>query len=434
VRSADGVEGRTNALDFAPLWANGTSLVSIAERPGADVRPARLSHNCHIRALSLPPSKRTSEAETMRRSAFSALILAVAMILGCKSNQVRVTASGSSTVYPITEAVAEEISKVRKDVQVTVGIAGTGGGFKKLCAGETDLCDASRPIKQVEVDQCAVKGIDYLELPVAFDGIAVVVNPANDWANDITVAELKKLWEPDAQGKVKLWSDVRAGWPAKEIHLFGPGVDSGTYDYFTTAVVGKEHSSRGDYTASEDDNVLVHGVASDPLAMGFFGLSYFSENQSRLKALGVDDGNPVNGVGPVKPSVETVRQGSYQPLSRPIFLYVARSSLARPEVTAFVEFYLQNAERLVSRAGYVPLPEQIYAQVRGRFAQRTPGSIFGGHGSQVGLSAEALIGGAAALTPAPTPAIVPVPTPATAPAAAPAAQPAAAPAQGAQAQ
>ncbi len=333
----------------------------------------------------------------MRRS-LSLLLLSLALLAaGCKSRQVRVTASGSSTVFPITEAMAEEFGKVRSDIRVTVGIAGTGGGFKKFCAGETDISDASRPIRPVEVEACDKGQVQYVELPVAYDGIAVVVNPRNDWAKEITVEELKKLWEPAAQGKVLKWSQVRAGWPDKEIHLFGPGVDSGTYDYFTEAVVGREHSSRGDYTAAVDPNVLVRGVAEDPLGLGFFSMAYFHENKERLRALPVDDQKEENGAGPVAPSVETVRNNSYQPLSRPIFVYVAIASLQRPEVKAFTDFYFTDIAALVDKVGYVPLPDRAYQLDRERLAKRVTGSIFGGKGSQVGLSVEQLLEKAQAL-------------------------------------
>jgi phosphate transport system substrate-binding protein len=298
---------------------------------------------------------------------------------------------GSSTVYPITEAVAEEFGKKHAGVKVTVGISGTGGGFKKFCAGETDISDASRPIKPAEVLACANAGIEYVELPIAYDGLAIVVNPANDWAAHVTVAELRRLWQPEAQGKIKRWSEVRTGWPDKEIHLFGPGVDSGTYDYFTDAVVGKEHSSRGDFTSSEDDNVLVQGVSTDALALGYFGYAYYAANQGKLKLLPVDDGNPQNGDGPVAPSLETVRKGTYQPLSRPLFLYLSKKALSRPEVVEFAGFYLAGATKLVGETGYVPLPERAYDLARTRLAARRTGSLFGGAGSQVGVSIEDLL-------------------------------------------
>jgi phosphate transport system substrate-binding protein len=298
---------------------------------------------------------------------------------------------GSSTVYPITEAVAEEFAKAQPKVRITVGISGTGGGFKKFCGGETDISDASRPIKPTEVQQCAAQQIDYIELPVAYDGIAVVVNPKNTWAAGMTVKELKQLWEPEAQGKVKRWSQIRAGWPDKEIHLFGAGVDSGTYDYFTDAIVGKEHASRGDYTASEDDNVLVQGIATDPLALGFFGLAYYENNKDRLKLVAIDDENPKNGDGPILPTFDTVKNATYQPLARPIFIYASRKAASKPEVAEFVTFYLTKGRPLVREVGYIPLSDQVYELALKRFDKRTTGSIFGGKGSQVGVTLESLL-------------------------------------------
>ena len=298
---------------------------------------------------------------------------------------------GSSTVYPITEAVAEEFQKKNPKVRVTVGISGTGGGFKKFCNGETDISDASRPIKLSEVDLCRDNKIGYIELPVAYDGLAVMVNPKNDWAGSMTVKELKRLWEPLAQGKITRWSQIRAGWPDKEIHLFGPGVDSGTYDYFTEAIVGKEHSSRGDFTASEDDNVLVQGIATDPMALGFFGLAYYEHNQDKLKLVAIDDENPKNGNGPIIPSFETVMDGTYQPLARPIFIYVSTKAANRPEVKEFVKFYLTAGRPLVREIGYIPLTDKVYELGLNRFEKQTVGSVFGGKGSQVGVTLEGLL-------------------------------------------
>lgn len=322
---------------------------------------------------------------------------------------------GSSTVFPITEAVAEEARKAQPGTRVTVGISGTGGGFKKFCAGETDISDASRPIKPTEVEACAKAGVEYIELPVAYDGLAILVNPKNDWAKQVTVDEMKRLWQPEAQGQVKHWKQIRASWPDKEIHLYGPGVDSGTYDYFTEAIVGKEHSSRGDYTSSEDDNTLVQGISGDPLALGFFGLAYYEENQDKLKVVPLDDGKPDNGAGPIVPSAETVANGTYQPLSRPLFVYVAKRAMDRPEVAAFMAFYLSSAPKLVSEVGYIPLPERAYALAKERLDARRVGSLFAGGGSQVGVSIAALLEreGTAGAAPAAAPgAAAPVAAPA----------------------
>jgi phosphate transport system substrate-binding protein len=297
---------------------------------------------------------------------------------------------GSSTVFPISEAVAEEFQKANPKARVTVGISGTGGGFQKFCHGETDISNASRPIRPVEIEQCQKAGIEYIELPVAYDGLAVVVNPNNTWATSITVGELKTLWAPEAQGKILRWNQVRSSWPNREIRLFGAGVDSGTYDYFTEAVVGKEGASRGDFTSSEDDNVLVQGVGSDELALGFIPYAYVEQNQGKLKLLPVDDGRPDNGEGAIAPSAETVRNGTYQPLSRPLFIYVARKAADRPEVQRFIEAYF-DAQDLVREVGYVELTPEIYDLARKHFADRKVGTAFGEGGSQVGLTLEQLL-------------------------------------------
>ncbi|HLG41002.1 MAG TPA: PstS family phosphate ABC transporter substrate-binding protein [Chitinophagaceae bacterium] len=278
-----------------------------------------------------------------------------------------VNVDGSSTVYPITEAVAEEFRKVQPDVNVKIGVSGTGGGFKKFGRGETDINDASRPIKKAEDSIAKANNVSHVELMVAYDGMAVVVNPQNDWCADITVEELKMLWEPDAQNKITKWSQVRKGWPDKEIHLFGPGVESGTYDYFTEAIVGKSLSSRGDYTASEDDNVLVQGISSDKYALGFFGLAYYEENADKLKLVGIDDGKDDNGAGPILPSVETVKNKTYAPLGRPLFIYVNSTAGKRPAVQEFVRFYLDNMNNLSKDVGYIPLADDELAGVKSRW-------------------------------------------------------------------
>jgi phosphate transport system substrate-binding protein len=298
---------------------------------------------------------------------------------------------GSSTVFPISEAVAEEFQKKNRGIQVAIGISGTGGGFKKFCNGEIDIVDASRPIKPVEVDLCSKNKIEYIELPVAYDGIAILVNPKNNWTKSMTVKELKKVWEPEAQGKIRKWNHIRPQWPDKEIHLYGPGVDSGTYDYFTEAIVGKEHASRGDFTSSEDDNVLVQGISTDEYALGFFGAAYYEQNKERLNLIAVDDENPANGKGPIDPLPENIVNGTYQPLARPLFIYVNKHSAIRQEIIDFMRFYLKSGGPLVKEVGFVPLQEKIYDRVLNRFEKRTIGSIFGGKGSQVGVTLDKLL-------------------------------------------
>jgi phosphate transport system substrate-binding protein len=294
---------------------------------------------------------------------------------------------GSSTVFPITEAVAEEFQiQKRGKVRVTVGISGTGGGFKKFCRGETDIQDASRPILAAEMEACRAAGIKYYELPIAYDALTVVVNPQNTWANQLTIAELKKMWEPAAQGKIKTWKQVNPKWPDQPLALFGPGSDSGTFDYFTEAIVGKSKSSRGDFTGSEDDNVLVQGVASNKSALGYFGYAYYEPNAAKLKAVQI-----VNKSGKaVGPSRENVVNGSYEPLSRPIFIYVAEKAAQKPEVKEFVEYYLTKSKPLIEEVKYVPLPDQAYQLAAKHFRDGKLGTGFGGV-PEVGLKVEELL-------------------------------------------
>ncbi len=298
-----------------------------------------------------------------------------------------VKVDGSSTVFPITEAVAEEFQiKQRGKVRVTVGISGTGGGFKKFCRGEIDVQDASRPILATEMQACRAAGIKYFELPVAYDALTVAVHPQNSWVKQLTIAELKKMWEPAAQGKVLRWNQVNPKWPAEPLVLFGPGADSGTFDYFTEAVVGKSKSSRGDFTGSEDDNVLVQGIASNKNALGYLGFAYYAPNAGRMKAV------PIVGKAgkPVLPSLENVNNGTYEPLSRPLFIYVSEKSAQRPEVREFVEFYLTQSAALVEEVGYLPLPKRAYQLAAGHFRDGKLGTGFGGV-PEVGLKVEELL-------------------------------------------
>src|SRR5687768_2026823 len=294
---------------------------------------------------------------------------------------------GSSTVFPVTEAVAEDFQKANKQkVKVTVGISGTGGGFKKFCRGETDISNASRPILKAEMADCAKAGVEYYELPVAFDALTVGVNPKNTFIKQLTVAELKKMWEPGAQGKVTRWNQVNPQWPDAPMKLFGPGADSGTFDYFTEAVVGKSKSSRGDFTASEDDNVLVQGVSRDVNGLGYFGYAYYIENKDKLRAVPV-----VNDKGQaVEPSMDAVLKGSYTPLARPIFIYVNAKSLGKPEVKEFVEYYMTNGAALAKEVKYVPLPDSAYKTALQHVQKGKKGTVFGGT-AEVGVTIDELL-------------------------------------------
>jgi phosphate transport system substrate-binding protein len=297
-----------------------------------------------------------------------------------------VKVDGSSTVFPISEAMAEEFQKANPAVQVTVAQSGTGGGFKKFCNNETDISNASRPIKKEEIELCKQGNVEYIELPVAYDGLSVVVNPQNNFVDCLKVDELKKMWEPAAQGKVATWNQINPKFPNQKLGLYGPGTDSGTYDFFTKAVTGEEGKSRGDYTASEDDNTLVQGVSADPGGLGFFGFAYYENNKDKLKLVGIDGGK-----GCVQPSTETINNGTYQPLSRPEFIYVKKSAASRPEVQAFVNFHLApENQKLVEEVGYVALPNDLISKVQGRFKEGKVGSIFAG-GSKTGVTLADLI-------------------------------------------
>ena len=317
--------------------------------------------------------------------AVSALAFVAGAPLAAMAQVVKI--DGSSTVYPVTEAVAEEFQKANKGLKVTVGVSGTGGGFKKFCRNETDIANASRPITKSEMEACKATGVEYFELPVAFDALTVVINPKNTWLKQATVAELKKMWEPAAQGKITRWNQINPAWPDQPMKLFGAGSDSGTFDYFTEAIVGKSKSSRGDFTASEDDNVLVQGVAGDVNAIGYFGYAYYAENQGKLKALPIveKDGKPAVG-----PSEATVLNGTYQPLARPIFIYVNAKSLAKPEVKKFVDFYMANASKMAKEVKYVPLPADAYKTASDHIAKGKKGTVFGGK-NEVGITISELL-------------------------------------------
>lgn len=314
------------------------------------------------------------------------------------AQQIVIKADGSSTVYPVTEAMAEEFQNFKKgSVQVTVGISGTGGGFKKFCRGETDIQDASRPITKSEMEACKSAGVKYLELPIGYDATVVVVNPKNNWIKEITVDDLKKIWQPEAQGKIKTWKDVNPSWPADDMKLYGAGADSGTFDYFTEAIVGKSKSSRGDYTASEDDNTLVTGIANNKNALGYLPLAYYNENKSKLKVLGIIGGDKAPAkMKAVYASKQTVESGEYFPLSRPMFIYVSDKAMQRMEVKEFVDFYLKNAEKLVPEVKYIALPKKAYELSLKHVKENKLGTVFKGE-PQVGLKVEDLLKKEAAL-------------------------------------
>ncbi|WP_066376199.1 PstS family phosphate ABC transporter substrate-binding protein [Anabaena sp. CA = ATCC 33047] len=287
----------------------------------------------------------------------------------------KVTVDGSSTVYPITQAIAKEFqANAKNNVQIQVNFSGTGGGFEKFCAGKTDINNASRPISQAEMAACNKNGVRYIELPIAFDALTVVVHPQNDWAKDITIAELKKIWQPAAEGKITRWNQVRPTWPDRPLNLYGAGKQSGTFDYFTEAVTGKAKASRNDYTASEDDEILADGISKDPNALGYFGYAYYEEHKNKLKVLAVDSGK-----GAILPSRETVEKSKYQPLSRPLFIYVNPwSAQHKSSVYQFVDFYIKQAPKTASSVGYVPLPQEAYQIDYVHLNQGKAGTVFGG--------------------------------------------------------
>ncbi len=307
--------------------------------------------------------------------ATSALALLGALPQAAMAQVVKV--DGSSTVYPITEVIAEDFQKSKKNaIKVTVGISGTGGGFKKFCRGETDVQNASRPILKSEMADCKAAGIDYIELPIAFDALTVVVNPKNRFIKSLSVEQLKRMWEPAAQGKVMNWNQVDPSFPSAPLKLFGAGADSGSFDYFTEAINGKSKASRGDFTASEDDNVLVQGVSRDVNAIGYFGLAYYLENKDKLRAVPIVAGP---GKPAVEPTSENVLAGNYQPLARPIFIYANVKSLAKAEVKEFVNYYLTHGAKAAKEVQYVPLPAKAYEIGKARVAGMKSGTIFAGH-------------------------------------------------------
>ncbi len=313
------------------------------------------------------------------------------LALSARAETKMIKIDGSSTVYPITEAVAEEFQKAKKsEINVTVGVSGTGGGFKKFCRGETDISDASRPITKAEMEDCKKAGIKFFELPIAYDATVVAVHAKNTWLSEISVDDLKKIWEPAAQGKIKKWNQVNPAWPDAEIKLYGAGSDSGTFDYFTEAIVGKAKSSRGDYTASEDDNTLIKGIAGDKNSLGYIPMSYYMENKKTLKALAVIGGEKAPSKTGVLPSKETVENNTYFPLSRPLFLYVNADSAKKPEVSEFIKFYIKSAPTMVPAVKYVALPAKAYQMADEHFTKGKLGTVFGSE-THVGMKIEDLM-------------------------------------------
>jgi len=315
------------------------------------------------------------------RTLIATMFLSASITAGVANASPIIKIDGSSTVFPITEAVAEDFQIAKRGaIRVTVGISGTGGGFKKFCRNEIDIVNASRPITQLEMEVCKQEGVQFIEMPIAFDALTIVVNPKNTWSKTITVDELKKIWEPGAQGKITSWNQINPAWPEKKIKLYGPGADSGTFEYFTEAIVGKAKSSRGDFTASEDDNVLVQGVASDIYALGFFGFAYYIENSKKINAVAIDSGN-----GGIIPSAATVENNSYKPLSRPVFIYVNAKSTEKPEVNEFVNFYMKNAPELVTEVKYFPLSKEVYNLNIEHMTKKKVGTVFKGTGTNIKL-------------------------------------------------
>ena len=307
------------------------------------------------------------------------------------TNATSIKVDGSSTVFPISEAVAEEFELENPTIKVTANASGTGAGFKKFIRNEIDVTGASRPIKSSEDKDCAANKIQYLEIPIAYDGLAIVVSKENTWVDYLTVEELKKIWEPAAKGTITHWDHIRTGWPHEKINLYGAGTESGTFDYFTEAIVGEARSCRTDYTASEDDNGLVSGVAGDKYSLGYFGYAYFFENQDKLKLVAIDDKDDTNGKGPVLATNETIINGTYQPLSRPLLIYINKTSSEKPEVANFVNYYIDNAPTLVAETGYVPLSTEAYKLVKARFTAGTTGSLFLTLKTTVGVKLEEIL-------------------------------------------
>jgi phosphate transport system substrate-binding protein len=335
--------------------------------------------------------KRLSLLPSTRGVSMTALMAGALLVSGATNASAQtktIAIDGSSTVFPVSEAFAEDFQKLKKGtVRVTVGVSGTGGGFKKFCRGETDISNGSRPILRQEMDECAKNGIDFIEMPIAFDALTVAVSPKNDFIECLTIAQLKKMWEPAAQGKVMTFADVDPKFPARKMSLFGAGADSGTFDYFTEAVNGKSKATRADFTASEDDNVLVQGIERDANSLGYIPYAYYEPHQKQLKAVAIDEGK---GKGCVKPSLEAVSAGTYNPLARPLFIYISTKAATKPEVQEYVDFIMTKGSALVKEVKYLPLPDAAYATALKHFKDGRKGSVFGGV-PEVGVSVEDLM-------------------------------------------
>ncbi len=364
--------GHINKLVPCPIWIMIVGLFALAAGCGGDAEDAGLT------STAAPPQPAATIAATQKTAADP---------LGLSKLSGTIEIDGSSTVFPITEAVAEEFGYLTDgDVRVVVGISGTGGGFKKFCNGETHISDASRPVKQSEIDLCAEAGIEFVELVAAIDGLSVVVNPENNFVECMTIDELHTLWAPEAEEMITNWNQVRADWPDQKVRLYGPGVDSGTFDYFTETVNGESQASRVDFLASEDDNFLIRGISGDQDALGYFGYAYYAENTDKLKIVAIDGGQ-----GCVTPSEETINNGTYAPLSRPLFIYVRKDAIDSPHLREFVRYYLSEAARgLVSEVGYIPYPDRVYDLTLAKFEAGVTGAAFGGDNPLSGTIEEVL--------------------------------------------
>ncbi len=337
-------------------------------------------------AITLLEDKMLQFPHYLKYFSFTVLLFVCNYLATVAHAQPTIKIDGSSTVYPITKIVADQFQIAKNNTVATiVDISGSGGGFKKFCRGEIDIVNASRPILRDEIQQCRNSGIQYIEIPIAYDALTVAINPANNWSTQMTAIELKKMWEPAAQGKITQWNQINPAWPNEPFILYGADEDSGTFDYFTEAIVGQAKSIRKDFTQSENDNYLVDGVASNKNAIGFFGVGYYIENQNRVTAVAIN-----NGKGAILPFADTVEDGSYQPLSRPVFIYVNIKSADKPEVKEFVDFYLKNALLLVKEVKFFPLPPRAYKTMLEHFNSKRVGTIFNGK-SAIGLTIDELI-------------------------------------------